>query len=115
MTPIYKRYMHMTDATTVLLVGCSRCRTLTVLSSADDRVRMVAAALAAHAGAGTVAAGGGRRWHATSSNRRLSDKPARADRSVNLTGETVFVEEWNPDGTATVKYQRELDRDPAAR
>ena len=38
--------------------------------------------------------------------KRPSDVPARADRSVNLdVGETVFVEEWNADGTATVKYR----------
>lgn len=75
---------------------------------------MVAGALAAHAGAGTVvqlvsaaAVGGGAVVACyLFKRRRPSDTPARADRSVNLdVGETVFVEEWNPDGTATVKYR----------
>lgn len=75
---------------------------------------MVAGALAAHAGAGTVmqlvvaaVVGGGAVVACYLFKRkRPSDKPARADRSVNLdVGETVFVEEWNPDGTATVKYR----------
>jgi membrane protein implicated in regulation of membrane protease activity len=75
---------------------------------------MAAGALAAHAGAGTVvqlvvaaAVGGGAVVACYLFKRkRPLDKPARADRSVNLdVGETVFVEEWNPDGTATVKYR----------
>ncbi len=38
--------------------------------------------------------------------KRPSDPSVRADRSVNLDiGETVFVEEWSADGTATVKYR----------
>jgi membrane protein implicated in regulation of membrane protease activity len=75
---------------------------------------MVAGALAAHAGAGLVAqlvvaaaVGGGAVVACyLFKRRRPSDKPARADRSVNLdVGETVFVEEWSSDGTATVKYR----------
>lgn len=75
---------------------------------------MAAAALAAHAGAGTVVqllvaafiGGGAVVGCYLFKRRRPSDKPARADRSVNLdVGETVLVEEWNADGTATVKYR----------
>jgi membrane protein implicated in regulation of membrane protease activity len=75
---------------------------------------MAAAALAAHAGAGTVVqllmaaviGGGAVIACYFVKKRRPSDPSARADRSVNLdVGETVFVEEWNADGTATVKYR----------
>lgn len=75
---------------------------------------MAAGALAAYAGAGTVVqlvvaavVGGGAVVACYFfKRRRPSDKPARADRSVNLdVGETVFVAEWNSDGTATVKYR----------
>jgi membrane protein implicated in regulation of membrane protease activity len=77
-------------------------------------VGLAAAALAAHAGASLVAqllvaavvgsatVGG---WHMIRS-RRPADAPAEANRDVNLdVGETVQVENWNPDGTATVKYR----------
>ena len=37
---------------------------------------------------------------------RPGDPSPRADRSVNLdVGETVLIEGWNADGTATVKYR----------
>ena len=37
---------------------------------------------------------------------RPGDPPARADRSVNLdVGETVHIEAWQSDGTASVKYR----------
>lgn len=75
---------------------------------------MAAAALAAHAGAGIVVqllaaafiGGGAVVACYLFKRRRPSDKPARADRSVNLdVGETVLVDEWNADGTATVRYR----------
>ena len=75
---------------------------------------MVAGALAAHAGASisvqlivaAIVGGGAVVACYLFKKRRPSDKPARADRSVNLdVGETVFIEEWNADGTATVKYR----------
>ncbi len=72
-----------------------------------------AAALAAHAGAGTsmqlvVAAlvGGGAvvAWHFL--RPRQPAGPASANRDVNLDiGETVQVDAWSADGTATVKYR----------
>ncbi len=38
--------------------------------------------------------------------RRPGDPPARADRSVNLdVGETVHIDAWLPDGTASVRYR----------
>ncbi|HQX08744.1 MAG TPA: NfeD family protein, partial [Zoogloea sp.] len=38
--------------------------------------------------------------------KRPGDPSARADRSVNLdVGETVLIESWNSDGTASVKYR----------
>ena len=77
-------------------------------------VGMVAAALAAHAGATTAvqlvvaaAVGGGavvawRRYKLKTS----SVAPANANRDVNLDiGQTVHVEEWDPDGTSAVKYR----------
>lgn len=75
---------------------------------------MAAAALAAHAGAAIVVqllvaaviGGGAVVGCYLIKRKRPSDLSARADRSVNLdVGETVFVEEWNADGTATVKYR----------
>ena len=37
---------------------------------------------------------------------RPGDPSARAERSVNLdVGETVFIDAWQPDGTAVVKYR----------
>jgi membrane protein implicated in regulation of membrane protease activity len=75
---------------------------------------LAAAALAAHAGAPLtvqilVAAfvGGGAvaAWHFLR-GKRPAQPPAAANRDVNLdVGETVFVETWNQDGTATVKYR----------
>jgi len=74
----------------------------------------VAAALSAHAGAGTsaqmiaaaligLAAVGGWTWI---KRRRPGDPSARAQRSVNLdVGETVQVQAWEPDRTAQVKYR----------
>ena len=77
-------------------------------------IGLVAAAIAAHAGATAtvqlvVAAvvGGGSvvAW------RRYKQKipsalPARANRDVNLdVGETVHVDAWSPDGTSSVKYR----------
>lgn len=77
-------------------------------------VGMVAAALAAHAGAGLsvqliVAAVVGSSavfgWHLIK-RRRPSDPSVRAMRSVNLdVGEVIQIEEWRPDGSATVKYR----------
>lgn len=75
---------------------------------------LVAAALAAHAGASTPAqlviaslAGGGAvmAWYFVK-KRRPGDPSPRSDRSVNLdVGETVLIESWSPDGTAIVKYR----------
>ncbi len=75
---------------------------------------LAAAAVAGHLGAGTVAqllvaavVGGGAviGWHVRQ-GRRPSAPPASANRDVNLdVGETVHVDEWGPDGTATVKYR----------
>jgi len=72
-----------------------------------------AAALAAHAGAGSstqlvIAAviGGGAvaAWHLLRPKQPAG--PASANRDVNLdVGETVQVEQWNADGTASVKYR----------
>jgi len=77
-------------------------------------VGMVAAALAAVAGAsmalqlivaaalGSAAVVG---WYFIK-RRRPSDPSARAMRSVNLdVGEVIQVDEWLPDGTASVKYR----------
>jgi membrane protein implicated in regulation of membrane protease activity len=44
-------------------------------------------------------------WHGSRS-RRPKDAPAEANRDVNLDiGETVHVEAWNTDGSASVKYR----------
>ena len=77
-------------------------------------VGMAAAALSAQAGAGTAAqlfvaaaVGGGAvaAWYFVK-KRRPTDPSVRALRSVNLdVGEIVQVQEWQPDGTATVKYR----------
>ena len=77
-------------------------------------IGLAAAALAAHAGGGVstqlVAAalvGGGAvaGWYV----KRRRDPPpvaATADRNVNMdVGETVQVQAWAPDGTATVRYR----------
>ena len=76
-------------------------------------IGLAAGAVAAHAGAGTalqliVAAvvGGGAvaAWHLV--RPKQPDGPAGANRDVNLdVGETVQVDGWNSDGTASVKYR----------
>ena len=77
-------------------------------------IGLAAAALAAHAGASltvqlvaAAAIGGGAvlAWHMV--QRRQGPGPAAsANRDVNLdVGESVQVDGWNPDGTATVKYR----------
>jgi membrane protein implicated in regulation of membrane protease activity len=77
-------------------------------------VGMVAGAIAAHLGlplVGQIVAaavvGGGAvaawHWHRSKSPAPL---PANANRDVNLDiGEAVQVAQWNPDGTATVKFR----------
>lgn len=77
-------------------------------------VGMVAGALAAHLGASVIVqivvaavVGGGAvvAWHW---KRSKSPKPAQANanRDVQMDiGETVHVEQWNDDATATVKYR----------
>jgi membrane protein implicated in regulation of membrane protease activity len=75
---------------------------------------MVAAALAAHAGAGTtvqliVAALVGSAavvgWYLVK-KRRDGDPSVRSMRSVNLdVGEVIQIDEWHADGTASVKYR----------
>lgn len=77
-------------------------------------VGLAAAALAAHAGLGNsmqlvVAAvvGGGAvfGWHMRKI-RRPTAPVASANKDVNLDiGETVYIEHWAPDGTATIKYR----------
>jgi membrane protein implicated in regulation of membrane protease activity len=73
-----------------------------------------AAAVAAHAGAGlttqlvvaaVVGVGAMLIWHIIR-RRRPDAQPTGANRDVNLDiGESVYVEAWNPDGTATVRYR----------
>lgn len=75
---------------------------------------MAAGALAAHLGADialqlvcAALVGGGAvvAWN-LAKKRRPGDPSARAERSVNLDiGETIFIDQWNSDGTATVKYR----------
>jgi membrane protein implicated in regulation of membrane protease activity len=77
-------------------------------------VGMTAAALAAHAGAGTtlqliVAALVGSAavvgWYFIK-KRRAGDPSVRSLRSVNLdVGEVLQIDEWHSDGTASVKYR----------
>ncbi len=77
-------------------------------------IGLAAAALAAHAGAGLPAqlvlaglVGGGAvaAWH-LKRGRRPAEAPANANPDVNLdVGETVHVEHWSPDHTATVRYR----------
>jgi membrane protein implicated in regulation of membrane protease activity len=77
-------------------------------------IGMAAGAVAAHLGLQTeiqlligavvsAATVGG--WHLLRA-RRPADLPATANRDVNLDiGETVQVDAWNADGTATVRYR----------
>lgn len=77
-------------------------------------IGLAAAALAAQFGAGTVAqllvaavVGGGAvvSWYFVRGQRAAASS-ANANPDVNLDiGETVTVESWSPDGTATVKYR----------
>lgn len=77
-------------------------------------IGLAAAALAAQFGVGTIAqlliaavVGGGAvvSWYFVRSQRAVTSS-ASANPDVNLDiGETVTVESWNPDGTATVKYR----------
>lgn len=77
-------------------------------------IGLVAAALAAHAGAGTSAqlvvaaiVGGGAvvAWHLRRAARRKAPD-AGADPSANLDiGQTVHIDLWNDDGTASVQYR----------
>ncbi len=77
-------------------------------------IGLAAAAVAAHLGASVIvqlaiaaAVGGGAVvvWYSLQ-RQRPANAPASANRDVNLdVGETVQVEAWNPDGTATVKYR----------
>lgn len=75
---------------------------------------LVAAAVAAHLGLATAAqmvaaaiVGGGAVVTCYIAKRKGPGEPsARADRSVNLdVGETIMIDNWNPDGTTTVKYR----------
>jgi membrane protein implicated in regulation of membrane protease activity len=77
-------------------------------------IGLAAGALAAHAGtgqatqlvvAGVVGGGAVAGWH-LARGRRPAEPAAQANRDVNLdVGETVHVDAWNADGTATVKYR----------
>ncbi|MCJ0763197.1 NfeD family protein [Variovorax terrae] len=77
-------------------------------------IGLACAALAAHAGASQVVQvlvaaviGGGAVaiWH-YKRTKQPPGPPVGANRDVNLdVGETVFVEAWHADGTATVKYR----------
>ena len=77
-------------------------------------VGLAAAAVAAHAEASTtvqiivaavVGSGAVLAWRAYKQT-KPSSLPASINRDVNLDiGETVHIDAWNPDGTATVKYR----------
>ena len=77
-------------------------------------VGLAAAAVAAHLGmpmpgqivtAALVGGGSVVAWYFIK-KKRPGDPSPRADRSVNLdVGETILIESWNPDGTATVQYR----------
>jgi membrane protein implicated in regulation of membrane protease activity len=55
--------------------------------------------------AAVVASGAVAGWHQFK-KKRPGDPSARADRSVNLdVGETVMIDSWTADGTASVKYR----------
>ncbi|MBS0292787.1 MAG: NfeD family protein [Proteobacteria bacterium] len=77
-------------------------------------IGLAAGAIAAHLGMGTTAqilvsavVGTGTVLGAYLARRsRPGDPSARAERSVNLdVGETVFIDAWQPDGTAIVRYR----------
>ena len=73
-----------------------------------------AAAISAHLGFGlvtqlvvaaVVGVGAVLGWYAVQ-RRRPAAPPTSANRDINLDiGETIHVEAWNPDGTATVRYR----------
>jgi membrane protein implicated in regulation of membrane protease activity len=73
-----------------------------------------AAAVAAHMGANTVmqlivaavvGVGAVLAWYAVQ-RRRPAAPPTEANRDINLDiGETIHVDAWNTDGTATVRYR----------
>ncbi|MET3494165.1 NfeD family protein [Variovorax boronicumulans] len=73
-----------------------------------------AAAIAAHLGFGMVTqllvaavigVGAVLVWHSIQ-RKRPAEPPTEANRDVNLDiGESVYVDNWNPDGTATVRYR----------
>ena len=75
---------------------------------------LIGGAIAAHLGASIVVqlvvaavVGGGAvvGWHIRQ-GRRPAEPPASANRDVNMDiGETVQVDAWNADGTASVKYR----------
>ncbi|MDM0041050.1 NfeD family protein [Variovorax sp. J22G21] len=77
-------------------------------------VGFVAAALAAHMGAGltvqllcaaVVGVGAMLAWYLVRRS-RPAEPPSQANRDVNLDiGETVQVDAWNADGTASVRYR----------
>ena len=77
-------------------------------------VGLAAAAVAAHLGmpmpgqfvtAALVGGGAVVVWYFIK-KKRPGDPSPRADRSVNLdVGETILIDSWNPDGTATVQYR----------
>lgn len=77
-------------------------------------VGLVAAAVAAHLGlpsalqlvTAAVVGGGAVLACYFQRKKRPGDPSARADRSVNMdVGETILIDSWNSDGTATVKYR----------
>ncbi len=77
-------------------------------------VGFAAAAIAAHLGGGlvvqlivaaVVGVGAVAAWYLRKRG-QPGELPSEANRDVNLDiGETVHVEAWNPDGTATVRYR----------
>ena len=77
-------------------------------------IGLAAGAVAAHLGmpmpaqiitAALVGGGAVVGWY-FAKKKRPGDPSARADRSVNLdVGETILIERWNADGTATVQYR----------
>jgi membrane protein implicated in regulation of membrane protease activity len=77
-------------------------------------IGLAAAALAAHLGmpqpaqlitAAIVGGGAVFGWH-LKRGKRPDEAPAGSNRDVNMDiGETVHVDTWNPDGTASIKYR----------